>query len=291
VAVGAFDAHLGGVGSGIAPGKLVKIIGTSTCDMLVSKATEGFPDIPGICGIVDGSIVPGFFGLEAGQSAVGDIFNWFVNYIQPGGESAGTHEALTKRAAKLKPGQSGLLALDWNNGNRTILVDQRLTGLLVGQTLHTKPEEIYRALIEGTAFGALTIINRFEEYGVEVKEVINCGGIAEKNPLLMQIYADVTGREMKISRSAQTCALGSAIAGTVVAGKEKGGYESVPKAQAAMCGIKERTFKPIPENQRVYKELYSLYKQLHDAFGVESCSGKMANVMKELLDIKDRVNR
>jgi L-ribulokinase len=258
--------------------------------MLVSQATEGFPDIPGICGIVDGSIVPDFFGLEAGQSAVGDIFNWFVNYIQPGGESAGSHEALTQKAAKLKPGQSGLLALDWNNGNRTILVDQRLTGLLVGQTLHTKPEEIYRALIEGTAFGALTIINRFEEYGVEVKEVINCGGIAEKNPLLMQIYADVTGREMKISRSAQTCALGSTIAGAVVAGKAKGGYENVPGAQAAMCGIKETTFKPIPENQKVYQELYSLYKQLHDAFGVESHSGKMANVMKELLDIKDRAN-
>ena len=290
VAVGAFDAHLGAVGSGIAPGKLVKIIGTSTCDMLVSEATEGFPDIPGICGIVDGSIVPGFFGLEAGQSAVGDIFNWFVNYIQPGGESAGSHKALTEKAAKLKPGQSGLLALDWNNGNRTILVDQRLTGLLVGQTLHTKPEEIYRALIEGTAFGALTIINRFEEYGVEVKEVINCGGIAEKNPLLMQIYADVTGREMKISRSAQTCALGSAIAGAVVAGKERGGYKNVPEAQAAMCGIKERTFKPIPENQRAYQQLYSLYKQLHDAFGIESYSGKIANVMKELLSIKDKAN-
>jgi len=298
VAVGAFDAHLGGVGSGIAPGKLVKIIGTSTCDMLVSEATEGFPDIPGICGIVDGSIVPGLFGLEAGQSAVGDIFNWFVNYIQPGGKSTGTHKALTEKAEKLKPGQSGLLALDWNNGNRTILVDQRLTGLLVGQTLHTKPEEIYRALIEATAFGALTIINRFEEYGVEVKEVINCGGIAEKNPLLMQIYADVTGREMKISRSAQTCALGSAIAGAVVAGKSqtpshrgrKGGYESVPEAQAVMCGIKDTTFKPIPENQRVYQELYLLYKQLHDAFGLESYSGKMANVMKELLRIKDKTN-
>jgi L-ribulokinase len=291
VAVGAFDAHLGGVGSGIAPGKLVKIIGTSTCDMLVSEATEGFPDIPGICGIVDGSIVPGFFGLEAGQSAVGDIFNWFVNYVQPGGKSLGSHEALTKKAAELKPGQSGLLALDWNNGNRTILVDQRLTGLLIGQTLHTKPEEIYRALIEATAFGALTIINRFEEYGVNVSEVINCGGIAEKNPLIMQIYADVTGREMKISRSAQTCALGAAIAGSVVAGKKTGGYDSVPEAQAAMCGVKETTFKPIPENHKVYKQLYSLYRQLHDSFGVESYSGKMTNVMKELLDIKDRVNR
>jgi len=290
VAVGAFDAHLGGVGSGIAPGRLVKIIGTSTCDMLVSPAGREFPDIGGICGIVDGSILPHYFGLEAGQSAVGDIFNWFVNYIQPGGTSAGSHEALTEKAAKLKPGQSGLMALDWNNGNRTILVDQRLTGLLIGQTLHTRPEEIYRTLIEATAFGALTIINRFEEYGVKVDEVVNCGGIAEKNPLIMQIYADVTGREMKISRSAQSCALGAAIAGAVVAGKKAGGYDNVGAAQAAMCGVKERTFKPIGENRRVYEQLYSLYKQLHDAFGLESFSGKLANVMKDLLSIKDRAN-
>ncbi|MHC4743708.1 MAG: ribulokinase, partial [Planctomycetota bacterium] len=250
VAVGAFDAHLGAVGSGIAPGKLVKIIGTSTCDMLVADSAHELADIPGICGIVDGSILPGCFGLEAGQSAVGDIFNWFVNYV-----AAGSHEALTEKAANLIPGQSGLLALDWNNGNRTILVDQRLTGLLVGQTLHTKPEEIYRALIEATAFGALTIINRFEEYGVKVEEVINCGGIAEKNPLLMQIYADVTGREMKISRSAQSCALGAAIAGAVVAGAQTGGYDNFPEAQAAMCGIKEITHKPIPENVPAYKKL------------------------------------
>jgi L-ribulokinase len=289
VAVGAFDAHLGAVGSGIAPGKLIKIIGTSSCDMLVSESGRDLADIPGICGIVDGSILPGFFGLEAGQSAVGDIFNWFVNYIQAGGKSAGSHEALTERAAKLKPGQSGLLSLDWNNGNRTILVDQRLTGLLIGQTLHTKPEEIYRALIEATAFGALTIINRFEEYGVKVSEIINCGGIAEKNPLLMQIYADVTGREMKISRSAQSCALGACIAGAVVAGKSVGGYDNFPDAQAAMCGIKEATYKPISENHRVYQKLYALYKQLHDAFGLPDCSGKLANVMKELLDIKDSV--
>jgi len=290
VAVGAFDAHLGAVGSGIGPGKLVKIIGTSTCDMLVSAPGQKLPDIPGICGIVDGSIVPGVYGLEAGQSAVGDIFNWFVNYIQPGREETGSHEALTEKAAKLKPGQSGLLALDWNNGNRTILVDQRLTGLLIGQTLHTKPEEIYRALIEATAFGALTIINRFEEYDLKVTEVINCGGISEKNALLMQIYADVTGREMKISRSAQTCALGAAIAGAVVAGEASGGYEKVEDAQAAMCGVKPTTYKPIAENQKVYQQLYSLYKQLHDAFGVQSWSGKLANVMKQLLDIKDKAN-
>jgi L-ribulokinase len=290
VAVGAFDAHLGAVGSGIAPGKLVKIIGTSTCDMLVSPTDQELADIPGICGIVDGSILPGYFGLEAGQSAVGDIFNWFVNYIAPGGKSAGSHEVLTRKAAKLKPGQSGLLALDWNNGNRTILVDQRLTGLLLGQTLHTKPEEIYRALIEATAFGALTIINRFEEYGVEVTEVINCGGIAEKNPLLMQIYADVTGREMKISRSAQSCALGAAIAGAVVAGPRAGGYASFADAQAAMCGIKDITYKPIAENHKVYQRLYSLYRKLHDAFGLRDSAGKLGSVMKDLLNIKDSVN-
>ncbi|NIP28319.1 MAG: ribulokinase [Phycisphaerae bacterium] len=289
VAVGAFDAHLGAVGSGIAPGKLIKIIGTSTCDMLVAKSDHELADIPGICGIVDGSILPGFFGLEAGQSAVGDIFNWFVNYVQPGGESAGSHEALTEKAANLKPGQSGLLALDWNNGNRTVLVDQRLTGLLIGQTLHTRPEEIYRALIEATAFGALTIINRFEEYGVKVSEVINCGGIAEKNPLLMQIYADVTGREMKISRSTQSCALGACIAGAVVASKESGGYDDYADAQAAMCGIKDVIYKPIPENNTAYQKLYALYMQLHDAFGLQDSSGKLANIMKDLLNIKDRV--
>jgi L-ribulokinase len=290
VAMGAFDAHLGGVGSGISTGKLVKIIGTSTCDMAVWPADKDLADIPGICGIVDGSILPGFWGLEAGQSAVGDIFNWFVNYIQPGGSATSSHKVLTKEAAKLKPGQSGLLALDWNNGNRTILVDQRLTGLLLGQTLHTTPGEIYRALIEATAFGVLTIINRFEEYGVKISEVINCGGIAEKNPLLMQIYADVIGREMKITRSTQTCALGSAIAGAVVAGKAAGGYDNFADAQAAMCGMKKVTYKPILENHRVYQKLYALYSQLHDAFGLDSYSGKMANVMKQLLDIKDKAN-
>ncbi|MBN1796086.1 MAG: ribulokinase [Sedimentisphaerales bacterium] len=290
VAMGAFDAHLGGVGSGIKEGTLVKIIGTSTCDMVVRDKKADLTDVPGICGIVDSSILPGCWGLEAGQSAVGDIFNWFVNYIQPGGKDAGSHEALTKKAAKLKPGQSGLLALDWNNGNRTILVDQRLTGLLLGQTLHTKPEEIYRALIEATAFGALTIINRFEEYGVKIKEVVNCGGISEKNALLMQIYADVTGREMKISRSAQTCALGSAIAAAVVAGKAAGGFDNCADAQKAMCGVKDTTFKPNPQNHKTYQKLYKLYKQLHDAFGINKETKIMANVMKDLLIIKEEAN-
>ncbi len=287
VAMGAFDAHLGGVGSGIAEGVLVKIIGTSTCDMVVWPTNRELADVVGICGIVDGSVLPGYLGLEAGQSAVGDIFNWFVNYIQPGGKEAGDHIALTEKATKLKPGQSGLIALDWNNGNRTILVDQRLTGLLLGQTLHTKPEEIYRALVEATAFGALTIINRIEEYGVKINEVINCGGIAEKSPMVMQIYADILGRDMKISRSAQTCALGSAIAAAVVAGSSRGGYDDFAAAQAAMTGVKEIVYKPIPENQEVYRKLYKLYKQLHDGFGLAGNTIGMGNIMKELLGIKE----
>jgi len=286
VAVGAFDAHLGGVGSGIRPGTLVKIIGTSTCDMMVVPNRRKLTDIPGLCGIVDGSILPGYFGLEAGQSAVGDIFNWFVNALQPGGKKPGSHEALTRDAAKLKPGASGLLALDWNNGNRTVLVDQRLTGLLLGQTLYTTPAEIYRALIEATAFGAFTIINQFEAYGVKVREVINCGGIAEKNPLVMQIYADVTGRKMKVSRSAQTCALGAAIAGAVVAGRKRGGYASFTQAQKAMTGLKKKTYTPDRAAHKVYAALYALYAQLHDAFGTKSWTGNCANVMKDLLKIR-----
>ncbi len=285
VAVGAFDAHLGGVGSGIAPGSLVKIIGTSTCDMMVVPAGQRLADIPGLCGIVPGSILPGYFGLEAGQSAVGDIFNWFVNYIQPGG-AAGTHEALTAQAAKIRPGASGLLALDWNNGNRTILVDQRLTGMLLGQTLYTTPAEVYRALIEATAFGALTIINRFEEYDVCVKQVINCGGIAEKNPVAMQIYADVIGRPMKVSRSSQTCALGAAIAGAVAAGSRAGGYATVEAAQKAMTGLKKKVFTPNARAHAIYKRLYRLYRQVHDAMGTKGWQGSLYNVMKDLLAIR-----
>ncbi len=291
VAVGAFDAHLGAVGTGISPGALVKIIGTSTCDMMVVPLKQKLADIPGLCGIVPGSILPGYFGLEAGQSAVGDIFNWFVNYIQPGGPKAGSHETLTKQAEKIAPGASGLLALDWNNGNRTILVDQRLTGLLLGQTLYTTPAEIYRTLVEATAFGALTIINRFEEYGVKVRQVLNCGGIAEKNPMVMQIYADVTGRPMKVSRSGQTCALGAAIAGAVVAGKKAGGYSSFAAAQKAMTGLKSKVFKPNLKAHAVYRQLYVLYRQLHDALGTKTYKGSLYNVMKQLLEIRAKARK
>jgi L-ribulokinase len=286
VAVGAFDAHLGAIGCGIAPGTLVKIIGTSTCDIAISPSNKKLADVPGLCGIVDGSVLPGYFGLEAGQSAVGDIFNWWVNYIQPHGRQL-SHKTLDAEAIRLKAGESGLLALDWNNGNRTILVDQRLTGLLVGQTLYTSPVEIYRALIEATAYGALTIINRFEEYGVKISQVVNCGGIAEKSAVTMQIYADVTGRPMKVSRSAQTCALGAAVAGAVVAGAHK----NFATAQKAMTGLKPKIYRPDAKAHAVYRQLYPLYKELHDAFGTKKWNGNLYWIMKQLIEIRNRVRK
>lgn len=289
VAVGAFDAHLGAVGCGITPGVFVKIIGTSTCDMMVAPMDKDLPDIPGLCGIVPGSILPGAYGLEAGQSAVGDIFNWFVNYLRPGGNETGSHEALTKGAEALKPGESGLLGLDWHNGNRTVLVDQRLTGMLMGMTLHTTPAEIYRTLIESTTFGARVILERFEEYGVKVNRVVNCGGISVKNPMVMQILADVTGRTMEVSRSEQTCALGAAMAGAVVAGKASGGHGDFASAAQAMTGIRERTYVPVPANSEIYNRLFSLYKRVHDIFGTRQYAVNQFDVMKELLAIRDEV--
>ena len=291
IAAGAFDAHMGGVGAGIREGILVKILGTSTCDMMVMPNTAELADIPGVCGIVDGSILPGFYGVEAGQSAVGDIFLWLVNHIAPesyGGSADEKFEGLARAAAEQKPGAHGLLALDWNNGNRCILVDPRLTGLLIGQSLHTEVHEIYRALVEATAFGALTIVKRIEEYGVPVREVVNCGGLAVKNPMLMQIYADVMGRPMKVAGSEQTCALGAAIFGAVAAGKDEGGFANVGEAQDAVCGIREEVYEPIPENQAVYTEMYELYRELHDAFGTSGWSGKLDHVMKSLIVIRER---
>ena len=192
IAMGGFDAHYGAVGAGVTTGTLVKIIGTSTCDCAIAPVAATVPDVPGICGIVNGSILPGYFGIEAGQSAVGDILKWWVERVCQGHDAL--HASLSAEAAALAPGASGLVALDWNNGNRTILVDPRLTGLLVGQTLHTTRAEIYRALIEATAFGARAIVERLIDRGVPVERVVCCGGIAEKNDLFMQIYADVLGR-------------------------------------------------------------------------------------------------
>lgn len=287
VAVGAFDAHYGAVAAGVKVGTVVKILGTSTCDITVAARTGAGLDIPGVCGIVDGSVLPGFYGIEAGQSAVGDIFNWFVSNVCEA--DADLHEVLTTEASKLKPGESGLLALDWNNGNRTVLVDARLTGLLLGQTLQTSRAEIYRALIEATAFGSLKIQDRMAEYGVPIDRIVACGGIAEKNSFLMQIYADVLNTPLEVSRSGQTCALGAAIFGAVVAGPQAGGYADAQAAQARMAGVKDIVYKPRAENRQVYGELYELYGQLHDAFGVEGHCSSLFPVMKRLLEIKQRV--
>lgn len=284
VAMGEFDVHYGAIGSGIAEGTLVKVIGTSTCDCCVVDSRRDIADIPGICGIVEGAILPGFYGIEAGQSAVGDIFKWWVEEVC-GGDPA-WHGELTTQAEKLAPGESGLLALDWNNGNRTILVDQRLTGLLLGQTLHTTRTEIYRALIEATAFGARMIIERIVEWGVPVERIVCAGGIAEKNPLLMQIYADVTGREMLLSGSSQTCALGAAVAAAVLAGPDAGGYRDFSSAQAAMTHLQDRTFQPNPAAVGVYDRLFQLYRRVHDAFGGVG-NPDLGGVMKDLLAIKE----
>jgi L-ribulokinase len=287
IAMGSFDAHYGAVGAGVAPGALVKIIGTSTCDIAVAPDDARMSDIPGVCGIVHGSVMPGYYGLEAGQSAVGDILRWWVEVVCEGDEAE--HQRLTSEAAQLQPGESGLLALDWNNGNRTILVDPRLTGLLVGQTLHTTRAEIYRALIEATAFGSRAIIERIAEYGVPVERVVCCGGIAEKNDLFMQIYADVLGRTMLIAGSPQTPALGAAIAAAVTAGSGSGGYDSFEAAQARMTSLKEKRFEPAPRAQAAYDELYGIYRELHDAFGgVASAKGELGTVMKRLLALREK---
>ncbi len=287
VAVGAFDAHLGAVGAGIKSNVLVKLIGTSTCDIMVVPETSRLADIPGLCGIVPGSVLPDYFGLEAGQSAVGDIFNWFVSVVQPQG-NAGSHEALTAAAVEMKPGASGLISLDWHNGNRTVLVDQRLTGLILGLTLHSTPAEIYRTLIEATAFGARVIMERFEEFGLPVHRVINGGGISAKNHLAMQIYADVMNRPVGISRSGQTCAFGAAIAGAVAAGESRGGHATFDAAINSMVGEPARTFTPIAANAVIYERLFKVYRQLHDAFGLKDSTAHLGTAMKELLDIRDQ---
>ena len=286
VAVGAFDAHHGAVGSGGKAGTLVKILGTSTCDITVVPNSERLGNVPGVCGVVDGSVLPGHYGIEAGQSAVGDIFLWFVNHLVPDSYGATQDEKfieMEKRTREQKPGETGLMALDWNNGNRTILTDVRLSGMILGQTLHTEAHEIYRALIEATAFGALTIINRMEEYGIKIDEVVNTGGLAVKNDTLMQIYADILGRPLRVAASDQTCALGAAIFGAAC-----GGEVSIAEIQANCCKIRDVEYTPIPENEVVYSELYRIYKTLHDAFGTADWSESLGHVMKDLINIRQQ---
>ena len=288
IAMGGFDAHYGAVGSGIRTGTLVKIIGTSTCDCAIAPASGEIANVPGICGIVNGSIMPDYFGIEAGQSAVGDLLKWWVEGICHGGDAL--HAELSAEAASLTAGESGLVALDWNNGNRTILVDTRLTGLIVGQTLHTTRAEIYRALIEATAYGARAIVERMREYGVPIERVVCCGGIAEKNDLFMQIYADVLGQPMLIAGSPQTPALGAAVAAAVTAGAGPGGYAAWTDAQDRMTTLKAKRFEPREDARRVYDELYAIYRELHDAFGgVAGARGTLGSIMKRLLAVKERV--
>ncbi len=284
IAVGALDAHIGAIGSGVGDGVLVKIIGTSTCDIMVSPKNKIIKEIPGVAGIVDGSVLPGYIGIEAGQSAVGDIFNWFVYNVL--NRDNDYHNVLTEKAEKLRAGQSGLLALDWNNGNRNILADFNLTGLILGQTLHTKDYEIYRALIEATAFGALMIIERMEEYGIKIEKLVNCGGIAEKNPMVMQIYADILGRPMEVAANGQTVAMGAAIIGGFVAMKGMDGFENIEVIQSRVCKVKETNYIPNEKEHKIYSEIYKLYKKLHDTFGVKEHKESLFEVMKKLISIK-----
>lgn len=272
IAIANVDAHVAVPAMGVTePGKMVMIMGTSTCSMVLSNKEVV---VPGICGYVEDGIIPGLYGYEAGQSAVGDIFAWFVNncvaqsYINEADKlGMNIHEFLTMKAEKLNPGDSGLLALDWLNGNRTVLVDTDLTGLILGLNLNTKPEEIYRALIESTAYGHKKIVDTFVEHGIEINELYVCGGLPQKNRMLIQIYADVTNLPIRISKSTQTPALGSAMFGAVVAGKENGGFESIDEAARIIPKLLDEVITPIEKNVEVYSKIYSHYDRLHDYFG------------------------
>jgi L-ribulokinase len=286
VAIANVDAHVAVPAATVTePGRMVMIMGTSTCDMVLGTEEH---IVPGMCGYVEDGIIPGFFGYEAGQSCVGDHFAWFVENGVPAAyeqeaQARGLeiHHLLEEKAARLKAGESGLLALDWWNGNRSVLVDVDLTGLLIGATLATKPEEIYRALIEATAYGKRIIIETFQQNGVPIHELVACGGLPEKNKLLMQIYADVIGLPIRVSASTQTPALGSAMFGAVAAGKAVGGYDSIFDAARVMAHLKDERYIPNSENQKVYEYLYAEYVILHDYFG------RGANdVMKRLKQIK-----
>ncbi|MFW6035076.1 MAG: FGGY-family carbohydrate kinase, partial [Halothermotrichaceae bacterium] len=238
--------------------------------------------VEGMTGCIKDGILPGYYGYEACQSAVGDIFDWFINNAVPGeyyekAEKLGMNifQYLQSKAEKLAPGENGLLALDWWNGNRSILNDADITGMILGMNLQTKPEEVFRALIEATAYGTNKIIETFEESGVRIDELYACGGLPRKNEMLMQIYADVIGKEIKIADSKETPALGAAMHGAVAAGSKKGGYEDIFKSADKMAGIKEKRYTPITENHKIYSRIYQEYSKLHDYFG----RGKN-NVMK-----------
>jgi L-ribulokinase len=282
VSMGILDAHAGAVGSGIKEGTLIKIIGTSSCDLVLGDQNMKNTNILGVAGVVKDSVLPGYYGIEAGQSAVGDILNWFISDMLEGNKS---HRELTEKAKKLRPGQSGLLALDWNNGNRNVLTDPMLSGLIVGQTLQTKDFEMYRALIEATAFGAKRIIEEMEAQDITIDEIVNCGGIAHKNDLFMQIYADVMNKPMKIAATDETVALGAALAGAHAAYKAENIEISYNELQARSCSVQEKVYEPDTGAVKTYEELYENYKLLHDAFGIKGSEHDLYDIMKNLKTI------
>jgi L-ribulokinase len=285
VAVGNVDAHVSVPAATVTePGRLVAVMGTSTCHMVLGQKTA---IVEGMCGVVEDGVIAGLFGFEAGQPAVGDIFAWYVEHGVPPeyhaaaqGQGVDVHTVLETEAARLRPGESGLLAIDWWNGNRSILVDADLSGVLIGATLETAPPAIYRALIEATAFGTRVIVDSFREGGVAVEEIVACGGLPERNRLLMQIYADVTGLPIRVARSSLTAALGSAMFGAVAAGSAAGGYDRIVDAAKAMAHLKEEEFRPDLAAHAVYNEVYDEYRRLHDYFGREN------DVMKRLKSIR-----
>jgi L-ribulokinase len=278
VGAGIIDAHAGLPGCGITkPGQMMLILGTSSVQAVLSeKPYSG----KGVMGGVRGGIVEGYYALESGLAGVGEIFEWFTVNAVPetcGAKAEGKSlfRFLGEKAGEKKPGKSGLLALDWWNGNKTPFVDAGLSGVLVGCTMATRPEDIYRALIESTGFGTRTIMDAFEEAGVEINEIRACGGIAEKDPILMQIYADITNREIKVSASGQTAALGAAMYASVAAGAERGGYSRIIDAAAAMSRTRSESYKPDRDNAGIYSVLYSRYRELSAYFGA-------SEIMKEL---------
>jgi L-ribulokinase len=289
VAIANVDAHVSVPAATVTePGRMVIIMGTSNCHMVLGTEEQ---IVPGMCGVVEDGIMAGLQGFEAGQSCVGDHFAWFTRNCVPAtyeqeakDRGIDIHQLLEEKAAALKPGESGLVALDWWNGNRSVLVDVDLTGMLLGATLSTRPEEIYRALIEATAYGTRIIIETFEENDVEVNEIVATGGLPDRNKLLMQIYADVTGRSIYIAESSQVGALGSAMHGAVAAGAQAGGYDSIVEASKKMARLRDEEYHPIAENQLVYDKLYAEYVTLHDYFG----RGTNA-VMKRLKALKAEV--
>jgi L-ribulokinase len=289
VSIGNVDAHVSvPAATVVEPGRMVIIMGTSNCHMVLGTEEHL---VPGMCGVVEDGIVPGFYGYEAGQSCVGDHFAWFVKNCAPAAYQAEAdaqgvdlHRLLEQKAAQQGPGEHGLLALDWWNGNRSVLVDVDLSGVLLGATLATRPEDIYRALIEATAYGTRMIVDTFEEHGVAVDEIVACGGLPERNQLLMQIYADVTGRQIRVSASQQTPALGSAMFGAVAAGRAAGGYDSIFEAAGHMARLKDEVYRPVARHEAIYDEIYAEYVRLHDYVGRGG-----NDVMKRLKALKARV--